>query len=85
MIIAASDDRTGWKRTPLAKQMSRQWPDWQIGPAAGAAFDEQGTMFVTATLSREKESDIVLLVSYDGGDSFSMKHLSNHLPRDRKW
>ena len=85
MIIAASDDRTGWKRTPLAKQMSRQWPDWQIGPAAGMAFDEQGTMFVTATLSREKKSDIVLLVSYDGGDSFSMKHLSNHLPRDRKW
>lgn len=85
MIIAASDDRTGWKRTPLAKQISCQWPGWQIGPAPGMAFDEQGTMFVTVTLSREKESDIVLLVSSDGGDSFSMKHLSNHLPRDRKW
>ena len=42
-------------------------------------------MFVTATLNHENKSDIVLLVSYDGGDSFSMKHLSSHLPHDRKW
>ena len=49
------------------------------------AFDKQGTMFVTATLSCENKSDIVLLVSRDGGDSFSMEYLSSDLPRDRKW
>ena len=49
------------------------------------AFDKQGTMFVTATLSRENKSDIVLPVSRGGGDSFSMEHLSSDLPRDRRW
>ena len=48
------------------------------------AFDKQGTMFVTVTLSCENKSDIVLLVSRDG-DSFSMEHLSSDLPRDRRW
>ena len=81
MLIAAPNDRVGWKRRPLASQ----WSDWQIGPAAGMAFDKQGTMFVTATLSRENKSDIVLLVSRDGGDSFSMEYLSSDLPHDRKW
>ena len=76
---------TGGRSKKLLSHKSCQWPGWQIGPAPGMAFDEQRTMFVTVTLSREKESDIVLLVSSDGGDSFSMKHLSNHLPRDRKW
>ncbi len=81
MLIAAPNDRMGWKQTSLA----RQWPGWQIGPAANMAFDKQETMFAIAILSRENKSGIVLLVSYDDGDSFSMRHLSSHLPCDCKW
>ena len=81
MLIAVPDDRVGWKRRPLASQ----WSGWQIGPAAGMAFNKQGTMFVTATLNCENKSNIVLLVSRDGGDNFSMEYLSSDLPRDRKW
>lgn len=85
MLIAAPEGRDAWKRTRLAGHVARQWPGWRIGPAAAVVFDKQGTMFITATLSRENESDIVLLESRDAGQTFSLERPGISLPRDRKW
>lgn len=84
MLIAKPDGRGGWQRRPLAKHVTDKWPGWRIGPAAAMVFNQKAVMFVTATISREEQTEVVRLTSRDQGRSFSMEMVSQGLKGQRK-
>ena len=85
MIVASPEGRSGWKRQGLAAAVAGHAPGWRIGPAAEVVVNQEGTMYISATMARQGHNDIALIKSRDLGRTISIERPAAGVDRTRKW
>ena len=87
---------TGWQKIPLLPAIQKKWPDRAVKTPGSILFGRDGTMYVVVTtvdsnvkdetaLWGHPSAEIVLLVSKDKGQTFSVFQVSSPDPSVPNW